>query len=75
MLQARDDETLKESMRHVGSSDDVVALAVTAGHRFSADDLDKTNVDLAAEDLTKLAVRRAGFRVQPYGAKHWFGWK
>jgi hypothetical protein len=75
VVKARDDETVKNAMKGANSPDDIVALGAIHGHAFSLSDLTQTSLELAREDIAKLAVRRAGFRVQPFGQKHWFGWK
>ena len=75
VLRAQDDEELKAAMRSANSAAEIAALAAKSGHPCSIRELGDTYLELAAEDLPKLAVRRAGFRVRAYGAKHWFGWK
>jgi predicted ribosomally synthesized peptide with nif11-like leader len=74
VVKARDDESVKNAMKGANSPDDIVALGAKLGHAFSLSDLSQTSLELAREDIPKLAVRRAGFRVQPFGQKHWFGW-
>ena len=72
---ARHDDELKSAIKSANSPADIVALGAETGHEFSVEELSSTNLELAADDLKKITVRRAGFRVHPFGAKHWFGWK
>ena len=75
VAQARDDEELRAATRAATSPEDIVALGAKAGHPFSTDELMSTEIDLAKDDVSAITVRRAGFRVHPFGSKHWFGWK
>lgn len=74
-IKARDDEQLKSKMLEALSSEDIVMLAAENGYDFTTDELDNTYVNLVADDLPKISVRRAGFRVDLYEKTHWFGWK
>ncbi|MEM7120028.1 MAG: Nif11-like leader peptide family RiPP precursor [Pseudomonadota bacterium] len=75
VAQARDDNEIKEAIRTATSPDDIVALGAKAGHQFSTDELMSTEIELAKDDVSSITVRRVGFRVHPFGSKHWFGWK
>lgn len=72
---ARDDESVKSALLKANSPDDIVLLANEKGYEFSTEELSEVNVRLSRDDVTRISVRRAGFRVHPYGTKHWFGWK
>ena len=72
---ARTNQVIREGLQTAASPEDVVAIAAEQGFCFSLDELSSTEVELEQEDLSKITVRRAGFRVHPYGRKHWFGWK
>ena len=72
---ARSNDAIKAELSTANGPTAVVEIAAKLGFEFSEDELSATPFELDREELTSVAVRRAGFRVKQFGSKHWFGWK